>query len=88
MAVSLRLTRMGSKKKPFYRIVAMDSRVKRDGKYIEQLGTYNPLTGEKKVDEEVALKWLTNGAQPSNTVRDILSSEGVLQKFHETKSRK
>jgi len=56
MAVSLRLTRMGSKKRPFYRIVAMDSRTRRDGKYIELLGTYNPLTGEKKVNEEVALK--------------------------------
>ena len=88
MAVSLRLTRMGSKKRPLYRIVAMDSRAKRDGKYIEQLGTFNPLTGEKKVNEEVALKWLSNGAQPSDTVKDILSTEGVMQKFHESKSKK
>jgi small subunit ribosomal protein S16 len=56
MAVSLRLTRMGSKQRPFYRIVAIDSRVRRDGRYIELVGTYNPLTGEKKVNEEVALK--------------------------------
>lgn len=87
MAVSLRLTRMGSKKRPFYRIVAMDSRTRRDGKYIELLGTYNPLTGEKKVNEEVALKWLSNGAQPSDTVKDILSTEGVMKKFHESKGK-
>ena len=87
MAVSLRLTRMVSKKRPFYRIVAMDSRTRRDGKYIELLGTYNPLTGEKKVNEEVALKWLSNGAQPSDTVKDILSTEGVMKKFHESKGK-
>ncbi len=56
MAVSLRLTRMGSKKRPFYRIVAIDSRSRRDGKYIEQVGTYNPLTGEQKISSEIALK--------------------------------
>jgi len=56
MAVSLRLTRMGSKKRPFYRIIAIDSRNRRDGKYIELLGTYNPLSGERKVNEELALK--------------------------------
>jgi len=56
MAVSLRLTRMGSKKKPFYRIVAVDSRVKRDGKYNDKIGTYNPLTGEQVVDKAMALK--------------------------------
>lgn len=87
MAVSLRLTRMGSKKRPFYRIVAMDSRTKRDGKYIEQLGTYNPLTGERNVDSEVALKWLNDGAKPSDTVRDLLSKEGVMKSFHESKGK-
>ncbi len=87
MAVSLRLTRMGSKKRPFYRIVAMDSRTRRDGEYIEQLGTYNPLTGERKVDSEVALKWLNNGAKPSDTVRDLLSKEGVMKAFHESKGK-
>ena len=88
MAVSLRLTRMGSKKRPFYRVVAIDSRVRRDGKYIELLGTYNPLNGETKIDEKIALKWLNEGAKPSDTVRDILSDKGVIKKFHESKSKK
>ena len=87
MAVKLRLKRMGSKKKPVYRIVAIDSHTKRDGEYIELVGTYNPLTEPKtvKVNEEVALKWLKNGAQPSDTVRNILSDAGVMKKFHESK---
>ena len=78
---------MGSKKKPVYRIVAIDSHVKRDGEYIELVGTYNPLTEPKtvKVNEEVALKWLKNGAQPSDTVRNLLSDAGVMKKFHESK---
>ncbi len=88
MATSLRLTRMGSKKKPFYRIVAVDSRGKRDGKYIEQVGTYNPLTGEKKVNNEIALKWLSNGARPSDTVRNILSEAGVMKTYHDSKQKK
>ncbi len=88
MAVSLRLTRMGSKQRPFYRIVAIDSRVKRDGKYIELLGTYDPIKGETKVNEEIAMKWLTTGARPSDTVKDILSKEGIIKKFHESKSKK
>ncbi len=88
MATSLRLTRMGSKKKPFYRIVAVDARGKRDGKYIEQLGTYNPLTGEKKVNNEIALKWLSNGARPSDTVRNILSEAGVMKTYHDSKGKK
>lgn len=87
MAVKLRLKRMGSKKKPVYRIVAIDSHTKRDGEYIELVGTYNPLTEPKtvKVNEEVALKWLKNGAQPSDTVRNLLSDAGVMKKFHESK---
>ena len=88
MAVSLRLTRMGSKGRPFYRIVAIDSRKQRDGRYIEQIGTYNPLTGERKVEEEIALKWLNDGAKPSDTVRDLLSKEGVMSKYHDSKSKK
>ncbi len=87
MAVSLRLTRMGSKKKPFYRIVAIDSRTQRDGRYIEQIGTYNPLNGEKNINEEIALKWLNNGARTSDTVKNILSEEGVMLKFHESKQK-
>ncbi len=88
MAVNLRLKRMGSHKKPFYRIVAIDSRVKRDGKYIELIGTYNPLTGERKIDKEVALKWLSNGAQPTDTVRNLFSTEGIMKEFHESKKAK
>ncbi len=85
--VKLRLKRMGSKKKPVYRIVAIDSHTKRDGEYIELVGTYNPLTDPKtlKVNEEVALKWLHNGAIPSDTVRNLLSDAGVMKKFHESK---
>lgn len=86
--VSLRLTRMGSKKKPFFRIVAIDSHTRRDGRYIEQIGTYNSLTGEKVVDHQIALKWLKIGAQPSTTVRDIFSKEGILKEFHEQKQSK
>ena len=87
MAVKLRLKRMGSKKKPVYRIVAIDSHTKRDGEYIELVGTYNPLTEPKtvKVDENVALKWLNNGAIPSDTVRNLLSDAGIMKKFHESK---
>ena len=81
MAVKLRLTRMGAKKRPTYRIVASDSRVKRDGEYLELVGTYNPIAGETKINEEVALKWLRTGAQPSDTVRSLLSKAGVMKKF-------
>ena len=90
MAVKLRLKRMGSKKKPVYRIVAIDSHTKRDGEYIELVGTYNPLTNPAtvKVNEEVAMKWLSNGAIPSDTVRNLLSDAGVMKKFHESKNKK
>ena len=90
MAVKLRLKRMGSKKKPVYRIVAIDSHTKRDGEYIELIGTYNPLTEPKtvKLDEEVAMKWLNSGAIPSDTVRNLLSDAGVMKKFHEFKMKK
>lgn len=90
MAVKLRLKRMGAKKRPFYRIVAADSRSPRDGKFIELVGTYNPITepAEVKVNEEVALKWLANGAIPTDTVRDLLSKQGVMKKFHESKMTK
>jgi small subunit ribosomal protein S16 len=87
MAVKLRLKRMGAKKRPFYRIVAADSRSPRDGKFIELVGTYNPIMepAEIKVNEEVALKWLSNGAITTDTVRDLLSKQGVMKKFHESK---
>ena len=88
--VKLRLKRMGKKGAPFYRIVAADSRSPRDGRFIEQIGTYNPTKAEEKVtlDKELAKKWLSNGAQPTDTVRSILSHEGVLKEMHEAKSSK
>lgn len=84
--VALRLTRMGSKFKPFYRVVAVDSKVKRDGKYIEKVGTYNPMNGEVQIDETIALKWLHNGAQPTRTVKNLLSKEGIIAKFTDEKA--
>lgn len=90
MAVKIRLTRMGPKKKPFYRINVADSRAPRDGRFIETVGTYNPLVEENQVTlkEERVLEWLSKGAQPSDTVRNILSKEGVMKKFHESKFSK
>ena len=88
MAVKLRLTRMGAKKRPSYRIVASDSRTKRDGEYLELIGTYNPLMNETKINEEIALKWLRTGAQPSDTVRSLLSKAGIMKKFSEEKQGK
>ena len=90
MAVKIRLTRMGSKGKPFYRIVASDSRRPRDGQYIEQIGTYDPNQNPAavKVNKEVALKWLNNGAIPSDTVRNILSKEGIMKEFADSKVKK
>lgn len=87
MAVKLRLTRMGAKKRPTYRIVASDSHTKRDGEYIELVGTYNPIANETKINEEVALKWLGLGAQPSDTVRNLLSKAGIIAKFAESKKQ-
>ena len=81
MAVKLRLKRMGSKQKPFYRIVAADSRFPRDGRFIETVGTYNPIAkpAEIKIDKEVAIKWLSNGAEPTDTVKTLLKNEGILK---------
>ena len=90
MAVKLRLKRMGAKKRPFYRIVAADSRTKRDGIVIDEIGTYNPITEPAliKVDEEKAIKWLSDGAMPTDTVKNLLSKTGVMKKFHEQKRGK
>ena len=90
MAVKIRLTRMGAKKRPIYRIVASDSRRQRDGQYIELIGTYNPLTtpAEVKIDEALALKWLSTGAQPTDTVRNLLSGAGIMKKFADNKKEK
>ena len=87
MAVKIRLKRIGAKKSPFYRIVVADSRSPRDGRQIETVGTYNPLTKpvELKIDEALALKWLQNGAQPSDTVRNLFSDQGIMEKFHNAK---
>ena len=80
MAVKIRLRRMGAKKNPFYRIVVADSRYPRDGRFIEEIGTYNPVATptEVKVDAEKAKQWIANGAQPTDTVKAILKKEGVL----------
>ena len=80
MAVKIRLKRAGAKKKPFYRVVVADSRFPRDGRFIEEIGTYNPMVepSEVKIDEEAARKWLSNGAQPTDTVKTILKKTGVL----------
>ena len=90
MSVKIRLKRMGSKKRPFYRIVVADSRSPRDGRFIETVGTYNPLTEPEQVTlkEEAIMNWLSNGAQPSDTVRNMLSKQGVMKKFHEAKFSK
>ena len=87
MAVKLRLLRMGAKKKPFYRIVAADSRSPRDGRFIESVGTYNPLLKENSVtvDTEKVTKWLNNGAQPTDTVKSLLSKNGVWAQYKNSK---
>ncbi|MBB6675444.1 MULTISPECIES: 30S ribosomal protein S16 [Cohnella] len=90
MATRIRLKRMGAHKAPFYRVVVADSRSPRDGRFIEEIGIYNPVAqpAEVKIDEEKALKWLQSGAQASDTVRNLLSNAGVLKKFHESKLSK
>jgi small subunit ribosomal protein S16 len=83
MAVKIRMTRMGAKKKPFYRLVVADSRSPRDGKYIEQIGYYNPLVEpvQIKIDEEKAVKWLNDGAQPTETVKSLFKKHGIYEKL-------
>ena len=90
MAVKIRLKRMGAKKRPFYRIVVADSRFPRDGRFIEEVGYYNPIEKPAvvKINKDLAMKWLNNGAIPTDTVRDIFSKEGVMKKFHESKMTK
>ena len=81
MAVKIRLKRIGSKKNPFYRVVVADERSPRDGKFIEEIGYYNPLTNpaDIKIDAEKATKWLNNGAQPTETVRSILKKSDIIK---------
>ena len=80
MAVKIRLRRMGAKKAPFYRIVVADSRYPRDGRFIEEIGTYNPTVTPSavSVDADLAKKWLATGAQPTDTVKALLKKEGIL----------
>ena len=80
MAVKIRLRRLGAKKAPTYRIVVADSRYPRDGRFIEEIGTYNPLTdpASVEIDAEKAQNWIKNGAQPTDTVKSILKKQGVL----------
>ncbi len=89
MAVKIRLRRMGAKRQPFYRLVVADSRSPRDGRFIEELGYYNPLTQDEKieVDEDKALAWLQKGAQPTDTARRLLRKVGVMKKFHDSKTK-
>ncbi|KIY21657.1 MULTISPECIES: 30S ribosomal protein S16 [Mesobacillus] len=90
MAVKIRLKRMGAKKSPFYRIVVADSRSPRDGRFIESVGTYNPVAQPAVVElnEELVLKWLKDGAKPSDTVRNLFSKQGIMEKFHNAKLSK
>jgi small subunit ribosomal protein S16 len=90
MAVKIRLKRVGRHKLAVYRIVVADSRAPRDGRFIEQLGTYDPSNTETKVtlDKELALKWLKTGAQPSDTVRSLLSQAGVMEELHKERNSK
>ncbi len=81
MAVKIRLKRIGAKKSPFYRVVVADSRYPRDGRFIEEIGTYNPVleTAQVNIDNEKAEKWLKNGAQPTDTVKSLLKKVGVIK---------
>ena len=80
MAVKIRLRRMGAKKTPFYRVVVADSRYPRDGRFIEEIGTYNPLAEPTvfEIDEEKAKKWIANGAQPTDTVKALLKKNNII----------
>ncbi|MBU5437731.1 30S ribosomal protein S16 [Tissierella sp. MSJ-40] len=89
MAVKIRLRRMGAKKNPFYRIVVADSRSPRDGRFIEEIGYYNPLTEPKtvKIDDEKAINWLKNGAKPTDTVDRLFKENGLYEKQTENKTQ-
>lgn len=90
MAVKLRLQRFGSKKRPYYRIVATASTSPRDGRFIEIVGTYHPIDKQNvlKVDEEKVMKWLENGAQPTDTVKSLFTQLGIIEKFTYKKNAK
>jgi small subunit ribosomal protein S16 len=90
MAVRIRLKRMGAHKKPFYRVVVADSRSPRDGRFIEEIGFYNPVAQPAivNIDQEKAIAWIQKGAQVSDTVRSLLRQAGVLKQIHEAKQQK
>lgn len=90
MAVKIRLNRMGAKKNPFYRIVVADSRAPRDGRFIEVLGNYDPSQTPAlvHVDEDKVLDWMNKGAQPTDTVKNLLSKQGIMAKFADAKAKK
>lgn len=85
MATKIRLKRMGAKKNPYYRMVVADSRSPRDGRFIEEIGSYDPTTNPAtiKIDEEKALKWLATGAKPTDTAKSLLKKQGIIAKFAE-----
>lgn len=87
MAVKIRLRRMGAKKRPFYRIVVADSRSPRDGRFIEEIGYFNPISepAEIKINDEKAVEWLKKGAQPTDTIKGLFRKHGILEKFEEVK---
>ena len=88
--VKIRLNRMGAKRQPFYRIVVADSRSPRDGRFIEIVGNYDPTKNPAliNVDEEKVMNWIKNGAQPTDTVRSLLSKQGIMKKIHEERKAK
>ena len=90
MSVKIRLKRMGSKKRPFYRIVVADSRSPRDGRFIESIGFYDSTVQPAvvKIDEEKALSWMSKGAQPTDTVKSLFSKDGIIAKYAEAKAKK
>lgn len=90
MAVRIRAQRLGSKKRPFYRIVATASTSPRDGRFLEIIGTYDPINEQEaiKIDEEKALKWLNNGALPTDTVKSLFTKKGINEKFANSKKSK
>ncbi len=87
MATKIRLKRMGAKKRPFYRVVVADGRFPRDGRFIEELGFYDPNTtpATVKIDETKTLEWLASGARPSDTAKSLLKKQGILAKYNESR---
>ena len=89
MAVKIRLKRIGAKRDPAYRLVVADSRKPRDGRFIEEIGHYNPATDPKtlEIKEDKALEWLQNGAQPSDTIKTLFKRKGIMEKFDQQKNK-